>query len=190
MLEDSKVKNGFLYRFAAINILAVMILGATFHQGWVTQIYNADVTHITTVIGVVFLLGLLFSIVKAVQINRLWNQLELDAISTQPWICRPEAVGLRISSSIQIIHHIAASLLLLGIIGTLVGIILALKSTEAFSTSSQANLVVAIVMLFQGVYVKFFCSLVGIVGHMWLMNNYSMLVSMGRRLLARMYEHA
>src|ERR1044071_7828230 len=153
MLEDSKVRNSFLYRFTAINILGVVLLVAAFHQGWVNQIYSGDVTHITTVIGVVFLLGLMVSISRAVQINRLWNQLELDPVSMQHWIVRPDAAGLRISSNIQIVHHIAASLLLLGIIGTIVGIILALKSTEAFSTSDQANLVVAIVMLFQGVYV-------------------------------------
>lgn len=190
MIEDSIRRNSFLYRFTAVNIFGFALLGAACYQGWVSQIYQTDTTHITVIIAITFLFGLVNSLWKAVGLNLIWNELTDNPGRLSRWIARPDATALRLASSLQIVHHIAVILLLMGISGTMIGIIMALKSTEAFSTSDQASMVVAIVMLFKGVYIKFYASLVGIVGHMWILNNYSMLTGMGRRLLARFSEHA
>lgn len=186
------LRNAFLYRFTAVNIVGLALLGAAFQQGWVSQIYLADSTHITVIIAITFLFGLIVSTYKAIGLNRVWNDMTDRNPALMTWVRgkATDVIALRMSSSIQIVHHIAVLLLLMGISGTMIGIILALKSTEAFATSDQASMVLAIVMLFKGVYVKFYASLVGIIGHMWILNNHNMLTSMSRRLLARMIDHA
>lgn len=178
-------KNSFLYQFTALNIFAMVVLMAAYLQGWVSQIYAADVSHIIAIISVTFVGGLIVSLIKAVNLNNLWNRLLVRDPNHK--FSRPlEALGLELASNISIVHHMAVMLLLMGISGTMIGIILALKSTEAFAIGDQSSMVLAIVMLFKGVYVKFYASLVGIIGHMWILTNYHMLSSMSRRVLARM----
>jgi len=190
MIDDNGSRNSFLYRFTAVNIFGFALLGAAAYQGWVGQIYQTDTTKITMMIAITFCLGFVLSLCKAISLNHIWNELTDHPDRLRRWMAQPDATALRLASSLQIVHHIAVILLLMGISGTMVGIIMALKSTEVFSTSDQASMVVAIVMLFKGVYVKFFCSLVGIIGHAWLLTNYNMLTTMGRRLLARFSENA
>ena len=45
----------------------------------------------------------------------------------------------------------------------MVGIIIALKSTEIIAVADTSNTVAAILLMFKGVYVKFYCSLTGII---------------------------
>jgi len=182
MLVNNSAQNYFLWRFTAVNICGFGLLGAAYHQGWISQIYQTDTTHVTTIIAATFVLGLIVSLWKAVTLNQQWNTIGTEQVSNV------DAVGLRMAANLQIVHHIAIVLLLMGISGTMVGIILALKSTEAFSTSDQANMLLAIVMLFKGVYVKFYASLVGIIGHTWILTNHNMLTTMGRRILANLTE--
>jgi hypothetical protein len=184
MLFDKLTRNSFLYRFSALNIFGFGLLAAAFHQGWISTIIQTDTTHITWLIGLVFLLGLGISCWKAHGINRIANNSHHGVRLPVP----PDVVGLRLAAEIQIVQHIATLLLLMGIAGTMIGIIMALKSTEMFSTADQSSTVLAIVMLFKGVYVKFYASLTGIVGHMWLLTNYSMLATTCRRILANMTE--
>jgi hypothetical protein len=185
------LRNSFLYQFSAINIFAVALLVAAFFQGWITQIYQGDTVHITSIIAITFFCGLGISIWKAIGLNRLWNQL-YDNDDNFIWRLKGktvEALSLRLSSKIQIVHLVSVLLLLMGIAGTMIGIILALKSTEAFAVSDQSSMVVAILLLFKGVYVKFYASLVGIIGHGWLYVNYHMLATKSRLILARMAEY-
>lgn len=188
MFEITHLRNAFLYRFTAINIFGIAFLGAAFFQGWVSQIYSGDTSHVTIIIAFTFLCAMAVSLMKAISLNKLWNWLD----DKNEWFIEKiknstmEALGLRLASSIDIINHLAIVLLLMGISGTMIGIIMALKSTEAFATSDQANMVVAILLLFKGVYVKFYASLVGIVFHGWILTNYYMLKTQSRRLLARM----
>jgi hypothetical protein len=191
MFEITHLRNAFLYRFTAINIFGFALLGAAFFQGWISQIYSGDTSNVTVIIAFTFLCAMVASVIKAIALNNLWNWLD----DKNEWLMSKikgaslEALGLRLSSTIEIIHHLAVILLLMGISGTMIGIIMALKSTEAFATSDQASMVVAILLLFKGVYVKFYASLVGIVFHGWILTNYYMLKTHSRRLLARMAGH-
>lgn len=158
---------------------------AAIQQGWVATVIATDTTRITWAIAFVFLVGLGVSVQKAIGLNRIGNAVKGLRPRMQ---MSADTIGLRLASETQIVGHFATVLLLMGISGTMVGIILALKSTEMFSTSDQSNMVLAIVMLFKGVYVKFYASLVGILGHMWLLSNYNMLTTMSRRILANVAE--
>lgn len=191
MFQLSELRNSFLYQFTALNILGLALLGAAFFQGWITQIYNTDSTHITVIIAVTFLGGLGIAVSKAVGLNQIWNSLsdKSDHFLKQIEGKTVEGLGLRLASKIQIVHLIAVVLLLMGISGTMIGIIMALKSTETFAIGNQANMVVAILLLFKGVYVKFYASLVGVISHAWLLINYHMLSSKSRLILAKMVEH-
>jgi hypothetical protein len=185
MLLDKITHNGFLYRFSALNIFGFGLLLAALHQGWIGLIAQTDTTRITWLIAAVFMIGLGVSIWKAIGLNRVGNHIHgLAGRMKLP----PDTIGFRLAAEMQIVNHFASVLLLMGIAGTMVGIIIALKSTELFSTSDQSSMVEAIVMLFRGVYVKFYASLVGITGHLWLLTNYNMLSTMCRRILASYQE--
>lgn len=191
MFRLSELRNSFLYQFTALNIFGLSLLGAAFFQGWISQIYLADTTRITVIIAATFIGGLVLSLIKAVSLNKIWNGLTYKSYDLYIQIQGKtvEGLGLQLASKIQIVHLIATVLLLMGISGTMIGIILALKSTETFAIADQSNMVVAILMLFKGVYVKFYASLVGIIGHTWLLINYHMLSKKSRLVLAKMVEH-
>lgn len=192
MFDDAPKRNSFLYHFTAINIFGFGLLAAAVHQGWVAQVFQSDSSRITWVIALTFMFGLVASLWKAVKLNKLSNDL-LDTGSglfEKVYHRSLDSLSLRMVSDIQLVSHIATILPLMGLVGTMIGIILALQSTQAFAQQEQANMTLAIVMLFQGVYVKFYSSLVGVVGCGWLLTNYNMLSTMSRRLLARMSDIA
>jgi hypothetical protein len=183
------IRHNFLYKFTALNIFGVILLLAAYIQGWITQIIITDISHITLLIASLFFIGLCISTYKAWKLDK---KLEwIDKLNSSVKFNKSvEILSIESINYISIISLIGKILLLMGFMGTMIGIILALKSVETFSTGGDANMLLAIVMLFKGIYVKFYASLVGIVAHAWTLTNNHMLTSISRRILVKEINHA
>ena len=159
-----------ILRFAIFNLAAVALLGAAWHVGWVDQVIAADVTHLVFVIFGVFLLGTVLCARRV-----WWVSSKLDggvALSTAA-----------LSSRIAVVRQTANSLVLLGLIGTVLGFIIALGGVDPASADDFDAVAPMVAGLIAGMSVALYTTLVGSVLSLWLTVNYRMLATGAMRLV-------
>jgi len=93
---------------------------------------------------------------------------------------------LVLSNSISIVHHIANSLVLLGLVGTVVGFIIALSGVDPQTAGNVDSIAPMVAELIHGMSVALYTTLVGAVLHLWLKVNYLILSGGAVRLLDRL----
>ena len=190
-------------RFAVLNLVALALLGAAWLKGWVDLVVGGDRTRLVVLIAAVFAAGLLECG------RRLWQtSADLDALAagrpTQP-LRRPHhlqpprdaadgrmlagsILKLRLAARIAPIRHVASSLVLLGLIGTVIGFIIALSGVDPAAAGDVHAIGPMVSTLIGGMSVALYTTLVGAILNIWLMLNYRLLESGTVRLLAAVVE--
>ncbi len=180
-------------RFAAFNVAALALLTVVWFEGWVGRVVDSDVTRITWVIAVVFAIGWLISA------HRVWRcSRELNAAATPDtaessrvlWYrdlagkARAEARGAiadclrsRLYARIAVVRTIANILVTLGLIGTVIGFIIALSGVDANAVADVGAIGPMVSTLIEGMAVALYTTLVGAVFHVWLLVNYQLLAT-------------
>ena len=186
-------------RFAVFNLAAFALLGAAYLQRWLDVIVEADGTRLSIAIFAVFLGGL------AVCARKIWRiSTELDCVRNfnpchRSWAATylaevrgrgsgsraitGSALRVSISSRIAVVRHIANSLVLLGLIGTVLGFIIALSGVDPNAAGDVRAVAPMVTNLIGGMSVALYTTLVGAVLNLWLMVNYHMLASGAAKLL-------
>lgn len=197
-------------RFALFNVAAFAMLGAAWTQGLVSKVLAADDTGLSFGIFIVFIAGL------AICAHRIWHvSIELE----QTQAPRPAAASraaryledvgdrdsgsrsisasrlkLVLSSHIAVVQHIANSLVMLGLVGTVVGFIIALSGVDPQLAGNVDSIAPMVAELIHGMSVALYTTLVGAVLHLWLKVNYLILsggtVRLVDHLVARGEQHA
>ena len=98
------------------------------------------------------------------------------------------ATRLRLSHRIAVVRHIANSLVLLGLIGTVVGFILALSGVDPEIAGDFASVSPMVSTLIRGVSTALYTTLVGGVLNLWLTVNYQMLATGTVKLITSLQE--
>ena len=88
-----------------------------------------------------------------------------------------EFLKLKLLNRIGIVRHIANSLVLLGLIGTVIGFIIALSGTYLDLASNVQSVGPMITTLIGGMSVALYTTLVGAILNIWLMVNYRLLLN-------------
>jgi len=197
-------------RFALFSVAAFALLGAAWLQGWVGTILAADDTGLSLGIFLVFLAGL------GICAQRVWRtgeELEqaqaprpdaashaaryLDDVAGRDSGSRAIAASrlkLVLSGRVSVVLHMANSLVLLGLVGTVVGFIIALSGVDPQSAGNVDSIAPMVSELIHGMSVALYTTLVGAVLHLWLKVNYLILsggaVRLIDRLVARGEGHA
>ena len=96
---------------------------------------------------------------------------------------------LTLSHRIAVVRHIANSLVLLGLIGTVIGFIIALSGVDPEKASQFESISPMVSTLIQGMSTALYTTLVGAVLNLWLMTNYQMLATGTVRLITTLQEH-
>lgn len=193
-----------MLRFALVNILGAGLLAAGWVSGYVGEVFLADRTQISAAICVVFVGGFILCGFKIFRVSR-----ELDAVRNfnplEPslaanYLARIRGQGsdshtmisgtmrLTLSQSIAVVKHIAGSLVLLGLIGTVVGFIIALSGVDPDKASDFDSISPMVSQLIQGMSTALYTTLVGGVLNLWLMINYRMLASGTVKLITSLIE--
>ncbi|QQP92347.1 MotA/TolQ/ExbB proton channel family protein [Skermanella sp. TT6] len=84
---------------------------------------------------------------------------------------------LKLSSRVAMVRHLAASLVLLGLIGTVVGFIISLSGVDPAKAGDVASIAPMVTKLIEGMSVALYTTLVGGVLNIWLSINYNMLAT-------------
>jgi len=182
-----------LLRFALVNLVGFALLGAAHGQGWVETVIASDHSGITLVIAGTFLFGLGLAGVRAWRITRELNQIRafdplfpskvrqyLETIRTRSPGSRSilgEALKLKLADRLGTVRHIANALVLLGLIGTVIGLIEALGGIRSDAAGNSDAIGPMVSTLIRGMSVSLYTTLVGSVLNVWLMANYRLLVS-------------
>jgi biopolymer transport protein ExbB/TolQ len=193
-----------LLRFALINVLAFALVGAAAGQGWVAQLMMSQGSEFSLAIVMVFAVGLLWSARRAVEISQSLNEVkryEQDGTPPMPAYLRAIAardgqsrallastLKLRLVSRIVPVKHIANSLVLLGLIGTVIGFIVALSGVEPDAAADVSAIGPMISTLIDGMAIALYTTLVGSLLHVWLMVNVRLLEGGTVKLLTATVE--
>lgn len=193
-----------VYRFLLFNIIAFSFFGVAYVHGYVDMVLAADRTMISVVIFTVFLSGLvmcgvqIFTVSQELDKTRRFdpNQAshaaayldKLGACATDDRSVVAGAARLSLSHRISIIRHMANSLVLLGLIGTVVGFIIALSGVDPAKAADFAAVSPMVSTLIRGMSTALYTTLVGGVLNLWLTVNYQFLATGTVKLITSLHE--
>ncbi|MEE9194558.1 MAG: MotA/TolQ/ExbB proton channel family protein [Alphaproteobacteria bacterium] len=191
-------------RFALINMMGFAFLATAYLHGLVDMVLVADRTYISALIFVVFLGGLGVCFKKVMQTSRELNQVRsFDPLvpsraSEYVALLRgtkgdtrgilASALRLKLSQRVSVIRQVAGSLVLLGLIGTVVGFIIALSGVHPEQASDVKAITPMVSKLISGMSTALYTTLVGSVLNVWLMINYQLLAGGTVRLITALFE--
>ncbi len=180
-------------RFALLNIVATGLLVAVYLQGWLDDALHGYTGWLTLGICAVFAFGLLLCA------RRIWRtSVELNAVKQvePPSVSRAgtylasiagrsaesrsisaNLLHNRLGNPIVVVRQTADSLVFLGLVGTVIGFIVALSGIDP-QTSTQVDEVASMVStLVAGMSIALYTTLFGAVLHVWLMVNHRLLAT-------------
>ncbi len=180
-------------RFALVNMVAVALLFAAYMQGWLDGVFAERLRELSGGIFLVFLYGL--TLCGA----RIWSHsVELNDVKagtpepqsragrylSQAPVARADsralqadALRLKLTNRIVGVRHIANALVFLGLIGTVIGFIIALSGVDPESASKAENVAAMVATLIGGMSVALYTTLIGAVLYIWLTVTYRILVT-------------
>ncbi len=199
---ESAARHLLVLRFTLFNMATFALLGAAWARGWIDAVLTADDTGLSLGIFFVFLVGL------AICAWRIW---EISAELEQAQARRPRAgsrsegylvaiVGrdsgsraieasrlkLTVSARISPVQHLSNSLVILGLIGTVIGFIIALSGVDPSTAGNVDAITPMVAELIHGMSVALYTTLVGAVLHLWLKINFLMLLGGSVSLIDRL----
>ena len=175
-----------LYRFLIVNVVGAALLGLAAAQGWLARLAEADPTGLVFVIFGVFAVGLALCGYRLFRTSAALNRLQEGEAVELPaaWTRTPgrpelmaEALKARLFSRIAVVRQFAAALVVLGLIGTVAGFIIALSGVSAEDAGTLAAVQPMISTLISGMSVALYTTLEGAVLGLWLTVNYRMLAT-------------
>ena len=180
-----------LLRFITINTAAMALLAAVWLQGWIDPLIYEDHTRLIAITAGLFVIGLAICTHKIFQVSLELNSLSLERPTqgsrvelflnrarTIDAASRSNLAGsirLKMGTKISAVKNIANSLVLLGLIGTVLGFIIALSGVDADNVGDVSAIGPMVSTLIEGMSVALYTTLVGSVLNVWLMLNYRIL---------------
>ncbi len=190
-----------MLRFALLNVLAFALLGAATIQGYVGKVLEADQTYLSVIIFIVFLAGL------AICTHKVWQTSnEIDALNAPEGIksaaiahlvqrdqngepaIRDGSMRLRLAQRISAVRHLANTLVLLGLIGTVLGFIIALSGVSPEQAADVNAIAPMVSTLIRGMSTALYTTLIGSILNVWLMANFQILSGGTVQLMARLSD--
>ena len=182
-----------LTRFIVINTFFGALVLAAFGQGWLDTMISARLVELTLIILAVFLYGLAACGWKIWRLTAELNGLAteslpddnpltryldyVEASDSQSRALQAGTLRLELTDRIVSVRHIANTLIFLGLIGTVIGFIIALSAVDPNTAADAENVASVIATLIGGMSVALNTTLVGATLYLWLTVNYRILTS-------------
>lgn len=202
--NQDRLKYLLVVRFLLLNLIGFGIFSAAYIHGLVDLVLASDRTHLSAAIGVVFLAGLAVCAQKIWQTSTDLNQLKafdpLVSSRAQAYLAQlrgnaADSRGIlagtlrfKLSHRIGIVRNMANSLVILGLIGTVIGFIIALSGVDPENASDIKAVTPMVSTLVEGMSTALYTTLVGSVLNVWLMANYHLLATGTVKLITALVE--
>ena len=193
-----------LLRFGLVNLVAFALLGAAWAQGLVAKVINADVTNMVILICAIFLIGLILAGYRlwkvSKELNAAYNYNPEERSRAADFLKKTkgknatsraniaQALRLKLFSRIVHIRYISNSLTVLGLIGTVLGFIIALSGVDPDVASNPSAISPMVAQLIEGMSVALYTTLVGSILSVWLGLIYQMLATGTSNLVSQIIE--
>ena len=193
-----------ILRYSLINLVGLIFLFVLITQGFVTKAIKSDITNMVIVILGIFTIGFIlagyrtfwlskelnYSFSKVMPNNSviksfLQNSKKLDASSRNNLA---SSLRIKLSSKISYIKFLANTLVILGLIGTVIGFIIALSGVDGSVSSNPEEVSKMVSTLIQGMSVALYTTLVGSICSVWLNICYQIMSTGANKLLSRIIE--
>ena len=191
-------------RFALLNIVATGLLIAVYLQGWLDDAFVGYTGWLSIVICAVFVFGLLLCALRVWRTNYELNALAQSLPPSRSRVSRyltsvaghsPESrlisanlLRSRLSGEIVVVRQTADSLVFLGLVGTVIGFIVALSGVDPQASAQVDQVAAMVATLITGMSIALYTTLVGAVLHVWLMVNHRLLATGTARLFNGIIE--
>lgn len=178
-------------RFALVNIVAFALVVAAWLQGWLDGLFEPMTATLSGIIFIVFVYGLALCGLKVWSTSVAINDMKaggktasaqaahhMAAARTKDAESRAIQIAmmrLKLSHNIQIVRHIANQLVFLGLIGTVIGFIIALSGVNAQAVSQADSVARMVATLIQGMSIALYTTLLGAALNVWLNINHRIL---------------
>lgn len=180
------LKNLLLYRLAIFNTCAFAGVAYAAQLGYVRQVFEGDVSHISYGIVVLFALGLVSTAIRAWKVSGMLNHTkEMMTFSalTRQTLGRDAGFDKLLYKQAHI-FDISEWLVLLGLAGNVIGFLIAFHGMDTSALGSAAGMQKIGLQVLAGLGVAFYSTLAGTVCALWTSINYRMLDTATRCLIA------
>ena len=193
-----------ILRYSLINLVGLVFLFVLITQGFVARAIKADITNMVIVILTLFAVGFIFAAYRTFWLSRelnysflknlpnkslaknfLQSSKKLDASSRNNLAA---SLRIKLSSKISYIKFIANTLVILGLIGTVIGFIIALSGVDGSVSSNPEEVSKMVSTLIQGMSVALYTTLVGSICSVWLNICYQIMSTGANNLLSKIIE--
>jgi len=197
-------RHRLLVGFALLDLAGLAVLTVAWLQGWIALLWEADVTGLVSAIALVFAVALAWCGARIAAVDRGLDAIGCGRIDPNtPWgrfleravrTGSPdpghlaEALRARLLAANAPVRFLSNALVLLGLIGTVVGFVMALSGIDATAAQDVSGVAPMIARLVQGLSVALHTTLVGSVLHLWLGAALRLLESGTAELYARTLE--
>jgi len=199
-------RHQLILQFGLVNLVATGLLFAAYLQHWLDGLFVENTFALSAIIFAVFLYGFILCGAK------VWRtSLDLTDISSEPLPTgsrveqslralgkrsgesRAERIGvlrLEMTHRIAGVRNIANSLVFLGLIGTVIGFIVALSGVDPAATADVDKVAPMVSTLIKGMSIALYTTLLGALLNIWLSINYRILATGTVNLLAAIITRA
>lgn len=180
-------------RFILVNLVACGLAVAAWLQGWLVGLNERTTLICSAVVVAVFVYGLVLCGIKIWRTSVALNALNAGSVPARSeaarYVAELSAAGaenrsihigmlrMKLGHKIQIVRQIASLLVFLGLIGTVVGFIIALSGVRPEAVSQAESVTTMVATLIQGMSVALYTTLLGAVLNVWLNINHRILAT-------------
>lgn len=191
-------------RFILVNLVGASLLGSAYMQGWLDGFFVEITFGLSLVIGAAFLFGLISCGIKiwrtSVELNDINSGAPESGSRAHKYLetiygggadsraMAAAALRLKLSSNTAVIRQIANGLVFLGLIGTVIGFIIALSGVDPNRATEVDNVARMIATLIGGMSVALYTTLAGSVLYVWLSVNHRILSGGSINLITSIIE--
>lgn len=195
-----------ILQFALVNLVAAALLAAAYLQHWLDGLFAESTRALSAIIFAVFLYGVVVCGAKIWRANVDLNDIAAQtpppgsraadylravaASDSESRALRIDMLRLQLTHRIAGVRHIANSLVFLGLIGTVIGFIIALSGVDPAATAEVDKVAAMVSTLIKGMSIALYTTLLGAVLNVWLIVDYRILANGTVNLIAAIINRA
>jgi hypothetical protein len=175
--DPASLRYLLLLRFAVLNLVGMALVAAVWAQGWLDDMIATDRYHLVKLNVGVFLVGLALCANRIVKLSHDLNELKegthnpasraniyrraIAGKDSQSRALVAEGLKMRFGVRLGNIRHLANTIVLIGLIGTVIGFIIALSGVSADAATDAKAIAPMVSTLIFGMAIALYKTLVG-----------------------------